>query len=37
MANIKEKILQSLKNSKQVENTLNTLSKLQKKFIKKLF
>lgn len=34
MANLKEKILQSLKNGKQVENTLNTLSKSQENLLK---
>ena len=34
MANLKEKILQALKSSKQVEPTLNTLSKLQENLLK---
>ena len=34
MANLKEKILKSLKNTKQIESTLNTLSKSQKNLLK---
>lgn len=34
MANLKEKILQSLKNSKELEPTLNTLSKSQENLLK---
>lgn len=34
MANLKQKILQSLKNSKQLEPTLNTLSKSQENLLK---
>lgn len=37
MANLKEKILQSLKSGKQVENTLNTLSKSQENLLKNYF
>lgn len=34
MANLKEKILQSLKNTKQVETTLNTIAKSQENLLK---
>lgn len=37
MANLKQKILQSLKNSKQLEPTLNALSKSQKNLLKNYF
>ena len=34
MANLKEKILQSLRNTKQVETTLNTIAKSQENLLK---
>ena len=34
MANLKEKILQALKSTKQVETTLNTIAKLQENLLK---
>ena len=34
MANLKDKILKSLKNTKQIEPTLNTLSKSQENLLK---
>ena len=37
MANLKEKILQSLKNSEQVEKALNILSKSQENLLKNYF
>ena len=34
MANLKEKILQSLRNTKQIETTLNTIAKSQENLLK---